>query len=115
MNLHPIILPAFWKQISSPIPFQKCFMKFNGLAVLVGEFEQEGDRWLHVSCSHKNKLPKWKELREVKDIFIGRDRMAIQIFPFQAQYVNVMEYCLHLWCNLSRDIIPDFTKVTGIV
>ena len=115
MNLHPINLPASWKQISSPIPFQKCFMKFNGLTVLVGEFEQEGDRWLHVSCSHKNKLPKWKELREVKDIFIGKDKKAIQVFPKQSEHINIMPYCLHLWCNLSRDIFPDFTKVTGMI
>lgn len=94
--MDPIILPPSWKQISSPIPYQKCFRKFNGLAVLVGQFEYEGDRWLHVSCSHKNKLPKWKEFLEIKNIFVGKDKKAIQIFPKQAEYVNIMPYCLHL-------------------
>jgi hypothetical protein len=113
--MNPIILPPSWKQISSPLPFQKCFRKFNGLIVLVGQFDHEGDRWLHVSCSHKNKLPKWKELREVKDIFVGKDKQAIQIFPPESQYVNIMKFCLHLWCNLSRDIVPDFTRVIGMI
>lgn len=110
-----IIIPPSWREIKSPIPFQKCFKKFNGLTVFVGEFEQDGDRWLHVSCSHHNKLPKWKELREVKNIFVGREKTAIQIFPHESQYVNIHPYCLHLWCCLDRDILPDFTIDTGVI
>lgn len=110
-----IIIPAGWREIPSPIPFQKCFEKFNGLIVFVGKFEQDEDRWLHVSCSHRNKLPKWKEIREVKDIFVGRDKRAIQIFPPESEYVNIMPFCLHLWCNLDRDIIPDFAANTGTI
>jgi len=110
-----ITLPLSWEQVPSPIPYQKCFVKFSGLVVMVGETELEGELWLHVSCSHKNKLPKWKELREVKDIFVGRDRKAIQIFPKQSEYVSIMPYCLHLWCNLSKDILPDFTCGTEMI
>lgn len=111
----PIILPPSWKQVSSPIPYQRCFRKFNGLVVLVGELEHEGDRWLHVSCSHKNKFPKWKELCEIKNIFIGDERRAIQIFPKKSEYVNIAEFCLHLWSCLDKDVIPNFASRTGTI
>lgn len=82
---------------------------------MIGEFEHEGDNWLHVSCSHSNKLPKWKELREVKDIFIGQDRRAIQIFSKESEHVNIHQYCLHLWCNLDKDAAPDFSLGRGTI
>lgn len=114
-KMKKIILPISWKQISSPIPYQKAFIKFNGLVVMVGEMELEGDMWLHVSCSHKDKLPKWKEISEVKKIFIGPDKKAIQVFPAESEHVNIMPYCLHLWHNLDRDVLPDFTMGMGTI
>lgn len=110
-----IKLPVGWEQTLSPIPFQQCYTKYTGLVVFSGETDFEGDLWLHVSCSHRNKIPSWKELKEVKNIFVGPGRKAIQIFPKEGQYVNFCKTCLHLWCNLSRDIVPDFEKVTGTI
>lgn len=110
-----IILPTGWKEVAAPIKYQRCFVKFNGLAVLVGEFDHEGEKWLHVSCSHKNKLPKWKELQEVKDIFIGKTRKGIQVFPPESKHVNIMNFCLHIWSNLDRDVLPDFESFTGMI
>lgn len=113
--MNNIIIPASWREIQSPLPGQKAFVKFNGLLVVVSEAEIDGYNWRHVSCSHKNKLPKWKELREVKDIFIGKNKRAIQVLPPEKEYVNIHNYCLHLWCNLDRDILPDFTMGTGMI
>lgn len=104
-----------WKEIESPLPEQRAFSYFTGLKVLYGTTDFFGDNWLHVSCSHKNKIPSWKDLCMVKDIFIGDNKKAIQIFPTKKNYVNFHPYTLHLWCNLTRDIIPDFNKITGIV
>ena len=103
-----------WIESPSPLPGQRCFRKFNGLVVLAGVGLWEGKRWLHVSCSHKNKMPSWKELKEVKEKFIG-DRKAIQIFPIKSEYVNIMPNCLHLWACLDDDGLPDFTKGIGSI
>lgn len=103
-----------WIEEASPIPEQRCFRKFNGLVVLVGVGIWEGKGWIHVSCSHRDKVPSWKELCEVKDQFIG-DHKAIQVFPKKAEYVNIMPNCLHLWACLSDDGLPDFTKGFGSI
>ena len=71
--------------------------------------ELDGKHWFHVSVSLSHRLPKWRELREVKDAFVGIYRTAIQVFPPQQKYVNIGDV-LHLWCCLDGDnVIPDFS------
>ena len=72
--------------------------------------ENDGKRWMHVSCSRRNRLPSWEELRLVKDTFIGRERKAIQVLPPDSEYVNIHGYVLHLWCCLDVDPLPDFRQ-----
>lgn len=103
-----------WIEESSPVPEQRCFRKFNGLVVLLGVDIWEDKEWIHLSCSHKNKIPSWKELYEVKERFIG-NRKAIQVFPVKAEYVNIMPNCLHLWACLEDDGLPDFTCGLGTI
>src|SRR5690349_3210408 len=76
--------------------------------------EADGKRWIHVSCSRPSRLPDWDDMRLVKDTFIGRDRLALQILPRQAEYVNVCKNCLHLWSCLDGDPTPDF-RVGGLI
>ena len=70
--------------------------------VLVSIDEMDDARILHVSVTHKTRLPSWAELVEVKDLFIGRDVEAVQILPPAAEYVNLHRNCLHLWRRLDR-------------
>jgi hypothetical protein len=95
----------------------------QGLKVLAEVAQYRGDLWLHVSVSsgwkvtstsstlhHPNdSLPTWEQLCAVKDVFIGRDREAIQKFPRAAEYVNDRQV-LHLWHLIGRDLTPDFRK-----
>jgi hypothetical protein len=83
----------------------------SGMTVLVsGMVEADGKRWLHVSFAYRNRLPTWDDLKEVKETFIGKDKKALQVFPPEAEYVNVNPYCLHLWHCADGDVVPDFTK-----
>ena len=78
--------------------------------ILSAAVEQDGKKWLHVSCAHPHKLPSWETLKEIKDLFIGRDRQAIQVLPSEKNYVNIHKFCLHLFCCLNdADPVPDFT------
>lgn len=70
--------------------------------------EADGKRWMHVSCSRQDRLPDWQDLRLVKDTFIGRDRLAIQVLPRASEYVNCHPRVLHLWSCLDSDPCPDF-------
>lgn len=57
----------------------------------------DGQRWHHLSVSRHDKLPTWKELRRVRDAFLGEETEAIHAIPNKADYVNVHKYCMHVW------------------
>jgi hypothetical protein len=76
--------------------------------ICTGRVEADGRRWLHVSFSRRDRLPDWPDLRLVKHTFIGDERIALQVLPRQAEYVNVHPNVLHLWSCLDGDPVPDF-------
>ena len=53
--------------------------------------------WEHVSVSLKNRIPNWKEMSFVKDLFWDEEDCVIQYHPPKSQYVNNHPYVLHLW------------------
>ena len=111
----PSFLPPGWK-LSDNHEYGASYRGPKGLVVLISVTEEMDSKdWLHVSLSHKNRLPTYEEMKQVKALFIGRDRKAIQVFPPEQQHVNVHKFCLHLWCCLTDDPLPDFTRGLGIV
>ena len=108
----PRILPGGWRYMSMPAhQFEGiAFVRHDGLKVLFSFEWQDGDsrEWLHVSVSRPDRIPSWEDLREIKDIFIGRDRKAVQILPPKDEYVNCHPNVLHLFCCLNQEILPDF-------
>lgn len=110
------VLIPHWVEVETPVFNSRAFYsKKNGVQVIVSTERHLDERWLHVSLSKRNRLPSWKNLKEVKDIFIGYDKKAIMVLPEDSEYVNFHPYCLHLFCNLDRDPLPDFTGGTGMI
>lgn len=70
----------------------------------------DGKEWLHVSVSRPSKMPSYDDLKAVKQLFIGDDRYAYQVFPPLAKHVNIHNYCIHLFCCLEGPVLPDFTQ-----
>jgi hypothetical protein len=104
-----------WKRFKPAFLGQMIYIRFTGLEVIVSEdIFQDGNTWRHVSMAHKKKLPSYKEMCLVKKLFIG-DRKAIQVFPKKSEHVNIHSFCLHLYCNLDCDNIPDFTMGSGSI
>lgn len=99
--METVVLPSFWKPVFTSHQHQKWFRRLDGLVVIVSEDEMGGQLWLHVSCSYKDKYPKWSDLKEVKDVFMGRERRAYQLLPKQSEIVDEELYCLHLWSSLK--------------
>lgn len=98
-------LPAQWNDCGNP--FKEAnhlyFNNKNKMLVVISEALMNDNTWyLHVSCSYRNKLPSWNDLKRVKNLFIGEDRIAYQVLPKQSEYVNLMPYCLHLWSPLEQ-------------
>jgi hypothetical protein len=108
--LLPVVLPSWLVQVDRRLD-GAIYQSRDGLACIVSAaIEDDGKAWLHVSISYKDRLPSWEKLREIKDIFVGKDRTALQVLPKESKYVNMHPYCLHLWCCLDGDVVPDFTR-----
>lgn len=96
-----LIPPGFEKMhgVAACISSGNCFYcKKKKLAVIISlDTMEDGKTYLHVSLSHPNKIPDWNTVKQVKDTFIGKDKDAFIYFPPEAEYVNVIPFCLHLW------------------
>lgn len=58
----------------------------------------DGFGWEHVSVSRKDRCPTWEEMCIVKELFWTEpEDYVIQYHPPRSDYVNLHEYCLHLW------------------
>lgn len=63
-----------------------------------------GMGWEHVSVSLRNRCPNWPEMCFVKDLFWKPEEAVIQLHPPKSDYVNIHEYCLHMWRPLEASI-----------
>lgn len=61
--------------------------------------------WEHVSVSTRTRCLTWEEMCKIKDLFFNEDETVIQIHPAKKNYVNIHEFCLHLWRS-KKDSIP---------
>lgn len=53
--------------------------------------------WEHLSVSHKNKIPSWLTMQEMKELFFEDDEECFQLHPKADDYINNNEYTLHIW------------------
>jgi hypothetical protein len=105
------ILRRPWREVERRTDGSRYLNELTGQSVIVSLEEHNGTKWLHVSTAFPTKLPSWFELREVKDLFIGRNREAVQVLPPEKEYVNLHPYCLHLWARVDGTrLLPDFTQ-----
>lgn len=101
-----MVTPPGFRRVDYPVGFVR---DRDPLYVMVsGRTEGDGRRWIHVSLSHPNRCPTWATIRLVKDALLGRNRRAIQVLAPESEWVNLHPYCLHLWCCLDEDGLPDF-------
>lgn len=111
-ELFPRVLPDGWHVIDEYANAAR-WRRRDKLMVIGEVAVYDGKLWLHVSCSYPNRLPGWLELRAVKDLFVGKQRKAVQVMPGEAEYVNIHPYVLHLWAPLEGDPLPDFRRRDG--
>jgi hypothetical protein len=116
----PAALTRDWEEIELPPMMQKfgarrgydaVYLQRKGLRVIVsGAVYDDHRRWLHLSVSRKDTcMPTWDQMSLVKEVFLGPERQAIQVMPPRSKHVNIHESCLHLFCCLDGDCLPDFT------
>ena len=101
----PSPLPLGWVEIPSRFPggTNTYLRRGDQMMVLLSASRGfglgDGDQrvWLHVSLSRRNRLPSYDDMAEVKRLFVGPDRRAIQIFAEESQHININPFVLHLW------------------
>ena len=113
----PRVLPPAWEEVERDVSGAKYIARSRNLVAIVsGAFEQDGRAWLHLSVSHRNRVPTWQELAWCKQVFLG-DREAYQVLPPRARYVNIHPTVLHVFALLDESdaALPDFTRGTGSI
>ena len=104
-------LPKHWMCIGPYGPDGFAYRTIlDQLQVIETRGTHDGHEWLHVSMSREGRIPSYEDMTQVKRIFVGDDRMAVQIFPAKERHINIHNYCLHLWCPLDYEPLPDFGK-----
>ena len=62
--------------------------------------------WEHVSVSCKTRCPTCNEMCKVNNLFWMRSEVVVQYHPSEANYVNLHDYCLHMWKPPHEVIMP---------
>lgn len=72
---------------------------------------QDGRIFTHVSLSRTDRLPTWEEVGKVRDEFIGENVPAMHVVPAKKDYVNVHNFCLHLWAHPDSSYAPNLQEL----
>lgn len=76
--------------------------------------ELDGHVWSHVSISRRDRvMPTWEQVREAFRL-IHPDRYGVVVIPPADKHVNIAEVA-HVWCDMTADTVPDFTRGTGSI
>lgn len=73
------------------------------------EKKDDGKDWLHVSVAGRSYMPPYEVVKEIKELFIGKDRYAVAIMPPEKAFVNYHEYCWHWWSCLEGHPLPEMS------
>lgn len=89
-----------------------CPLTKTELKIIVGSADswREGrmpePAWDHVSVSTEKRVPSWKEMCWVKDLFFEPEECVVQFHPPKSQYVNNHPNVLHLWRVVGQFPMP---------
>lgn len=68
----------------------------------------------HLSVSTPIQCPTWEQMCKMKDIFWREDEVCMQLHPKKEDYVNCMDYCLHIWRPIDKDIPMPPSIMVGL-
>jgi hypothetical protein len=94
--------PAPWSEFSAELMIGY-YHPIMELSVLLSvDTLENNERYLHISASFPSHAPTYSDLRDIKNIFIGKEAEAFQVLPKESEYINVHPYCMHIWHKLER-------------
>lgn len=72
-----------------------------------------GAGWEHCSVSLPTRCPSWEQMCVMKDLFWNDDEVCMQLHPAKKDYINNMQYCLHIWKPIDKKIPTPPTIMVG--
>lgn len=69
----------------------------DGILILASLDRSPHGALLHVSLSRADRLPSWEEVKAIRSAFYPPDIDVMMVLPAEADYINVHQYCFHLW------------------
>lgn len=110
----PLPTPPGWRLVDRTTD-GKCWRIPGGKIVIASGSRHDGLVWLHMSMSHKARLPTWPELVAMRDALVGPNVEAYQVCPPADRYVNLHARVLHLWACMDRPsgFLPRFDGEIG--
>ena len=87
--------------------------KWRHLKFIVADEVHRGRWWRHASVSRRDRqMPSYADLKRCKELTIGDERMAVQVFPSAEEHIDYAGQLgvevLHLWSPEDTDALPDF-------
>ena len=98
MKIRQMIVPEHLKQAFSQEGslWVKSFTSDNGLAMLYSLDKTHHGTLHHLSISRAKQYPNWDDIVQTKEVIMG-DIDTMMILPKKIDYINVMNYCFHIW------------------
>lgn len=104
-------MSALWREVPTVVAGARTFRgiapKTNGLAAVVDTLTIDGKTWRHLSVSRRSRTPSHEDMMAAAEAFLDREHVALSIYPRRAEWVNLHEFCLHLWQPVGFDPVPD--------
>jgi hypothetical protein len=88
-ELRPLQPPP---ELQALLPGMKTY-RLGGCWIMVAV---EDGRW-HLSISRRDRLPNWEEVKRARYELVPDEVTMAMLLPPEDEYVNVQEYCFHLW------------------
>lgn len=105
--------PPGWRRVVTTNDGAQWRLPGGRIVIASVSVDGEDRKWLHLSQSHKSRLPSWPELVEMRDAIAGEDAEAYQVIPPKERYVNIHSRVLHLWIPLDGPVLPRFDGIVG--
>lgn len=96
-------------EIGSPVEGCKAYRSANNLTIICGKEPcgpQGQLRW-HISVAHNKRYPTWDEIRDARYELIPAEVMVAMFLPPPSEYVNVHQYCFHLFEVEAAEVPPS--------
>lgn len=111
----PRVLPANWRK-ERAAGFDGVYSSPSLRVIFSAGVEEDGKRWKHVSVSRADHtIPSWLDLIEVRDVFLGREQLAIEVLPPRSEHYDARTgtEVMHLWAPLDGSPLPNFLRARG--